>query len=99
MIHLLVQVIEIYLYYFRFGNYYLETYFSHNLYYVGSLLVAAAHYGGYVFGVDIDFLMIHGKTKPTRKQTRVSYMNFILHFPSTHEKYAFLYNCILTAYC
>ncbi|KAK7603244.1 hypothetical protein V9T40_003243 [Parthenolecanium corni] len=36
----------------------------------GSLLVAAAYFGGYVFGVDIDYLMIHGRTKPTRKQAR-----------------------------
>ncbi|XP_065212761.1 tRNA (guanine(10)-N2)-methyltransferase homolog [Planococcus citri] len=36
----------------------------------GSLLVAAAYFGAYVSGVDIDFLMVHGKTKPTRKQTR-----------------------------
>lgn len=41
------------------------------LFNLGSLLVAAAYYGGYVLGVDIDFLMIHGRTKPTRKQTRV----------------------------
>uniref|UniRef100_A0AAR5QI18 tRNA (guanine(10)-N(2))-methyltransferase TRMT11 n=1 Tax=Dendroctonus ponderosae TaxID=77166 RepID=A0AAR5QI18_DENPD len=32
----------------------------------GSLLVAAAEFGGYVFGSDIDYLMLHGKTKPTR---------------------------------
>lgn len=34
--------------------------------------MAAAYFGGYVFGVDIDYLMIHGRTKPTRKQARVS---------------------------
>lgn len=38
----------------------------------GSLLVAAAYFGGFVFGVDIDYMMIHGQTKPTRKQARVS---------------------------
>ena len=32
----------------------------------GSLLVAAAIMGGYVFGTDIDYLMLHGKTRPTR---------------------------------
>lgn len=32
----------------------------------GSLLVAAAKYGGYVVGSDIDFLMLHGRSKPTR---------------------------------
>ncbi|XP_050435779.1 tRNA (guanine(10)-N2)-methyltransferase homolog [Adelges cooleyi] len=36
----------------------------------GSLLVAAATFGGYVLGTDIDFLMLHGRTRPTRKQTR-----------------------------
>lgn len=33
---------------------------------VGSLLVAAAHFGGYVCGTDIDFLTLHGRIKPTR---------------------------------
>jgi len=32
----------------------------------GSLLVAAALTGGYVYGTDIDYLMLHGKTRPTR---------------------------------
>lgn len=32
----------------------------------GSLLVAAAYFGAYVMGVDIDYLMLHGKSKPTR---------------------------------
>lgn len=27
----------------------------------GSLLVAAAKFGGYVMGTDIDYLMLHGK--------------------------------------
>ncbi|XP_025415835.1 tRNA (guanine(10)-N2)-methyltransferase homolog isoform X2 [Sipha flava] len=36
----------------------------------GSLLVAAAKFGGYVIGTDIDYLMLHGRTRPTRKQTR-----------------------------
>lgn len=37
----------------------------------GSLLIAAAHFGAYVWGVDIDFLMLHGKTRPSRIQERV----------------------------
>lgn len=37
----------------------------------GSLLVAAAQFGAYVVGVDIDFLMLHGKTRPSRIQDRV----------------------------
>ncbi|XP_054268125.1 tRNA (guanine(10)-N2)-methyltransferase homolog isoform X2 [Macrosteles quadrilineatus] len=36
----------------------------------GSLLIAAASFGGFVFGTDIDFMMLHAKTKPTRKQDR-----------------------------
>ncbi|XP_076177877.1 tRNA (guanine(10)-N(2))-methyltransferase TRMT11 isoform X2 [Ptiloglossa arizonensis] len=32
----------------------------------GSLLVAASHFGGYTIGTDIDFLMLHGRTRPTR---------------------------------
>ncbi|XP_031619867.1 tRNA (guanine(10)-N2)-methyltransferase homolog [Contarinia nasturtii] len=32
----------------------------------GSLLIAAAKCGGYVMGTDIDYLMLHGKTKPSR---------------------------------
>nr|CAH0109655.1 unnamed protein product [Daphnia galeata] len=32
----------------------------------GSLLVAAAHFGGYVCGTDIDYLTVHGRMKPTR---------------------------------
>lgn len=36
----------------------------------GSLLVAASHFGGFVLGSDIDFLMLHGKTRPTRIQKK-----------------------------
>lgn len=32
----------------------------------GSILVAAAKFGSFVMGSDIDYLMLHGKTKPTR---------------------------------
>ncbi|KAM3956281.1 LOW QUALITY PROTEIN: tRNA (guanine(10)-N(2))-methyltransferase homolog [Aphomia sociella] len=32
----------------------------------GSLLVAAAHFGAYVLGSDIDFMMLHARTRPTR---------------------------------
>lgn len=38
----------------------------------GSLLVAAAKCGGYVIGADIDFLMLHGRTKPTRIKQKVN---------------------------
>ncbi|CAH0582872.1 unnamed protein product [Chrysodeixis includens] len=32
----------------------------------GSLLVSAAHFGAYVWGSDIDFMMLHGRTRPSR---------------------------------
>lgn len=37
----------------------------------GSLLVAAAKFGAYVYGSDIDFLMLHGRTKPSRITQKV----------------------------
>lgn len=37
----------------------------------GSLLIAAAKFGGYVFGTDIDYLMLHAKTRPTRIKQQV----------------------------
>lgn len=33
----------------------------------GSLLVAAAHMGAYVIGADIDWQLLHGKSRPSRK--------------------------------
>lgn len=32
----------------------------------GGLLLAAAHKGAYVFGADIDWLLLHGKSRPSR---------------------------------
>lgn len=37
----------------------------------GSLLVAAAEFGGYVLGSDIDFLMLHARTRPSRVKQKV----------------------------
>lgn len=37
----------------------------------GSLLVAAAEFGGHVFGTDIDFLMLHARTRPSRIKQKV----------------------------
>lgn len=37
----------------------------------GSLLVAGAEFGGYVFGTDIDYLMLHARTRPTRISQKV----------------------------
>lgn len=33
----------------------------------GSLLVAAANFGAFVVGTDIDYLLLHGASRPTRK--------------------------------
>lgn len=37
----------------------------------GSLLVAAAKFGAYVMGSDIDYLMLHAKTRPSRISQKV----------------------------
>ncbi|XP_013166672.1 PREDICTED: tRNA (guanine(10)-N2)-methyltransferase homolog [Papilio xuthus] len=37
----------------------------------GSLLVAAGHFGAHVWGSDIDFMMLHGRTRPTRVGQKV----------------------------
>ncbi|KAF6213186.1 hypothetical protein GE061_010902 [Apolygus lucorum] len=36
----------------------------------GSLLIGAAQFGGLVMGADLDYLMVHGMSRPTRKQAR-----------------------------
>ncbi|XP_037087247.1 tRNA (guanine(10)-N2)-methyltransferase homolog [Pollicipes pollicipes] len=36
----------------------------------GSLLVAAAHFGGHVLGTDIDYRTVHARTRPSRVQER-----------------------------
>lgn len=41
----------------------------------GSILVAAAKLGAYVSGSDIDYLMLHGQTKPSRKYCKVREKN------------------------
>jgi tRNA (guanine10-N2)-methyltransferase len=38
----------------------------------GSLLIAASQFGGYTFGTDIDYLMLHGRTRPTRISQKVN---------------------------
>lgn len=53
----------------------------------GSLLVAAAQFGGYVFGTDIDYLMLHGRTRPSRISQKAIH-TFNKEFLST-------YHCIL----
>lgn len=37
----------------------------------GSMLIAAAMFGSYVIGSDIDYLMLHGKTRPSRITQKV----------------------------
>lgn len=51
----------------------------------GSLLVAAAQFGGYVLGTDIDYLMLHGRTRPSRITQKVllkfiKYLNSVNYF-------------------
>lgn len=36
----------------------------------GSLMVAGAKFGSFVLGSDIDYIMLHGKSKPTRVKTK-----------------------------
>lgn len=43
------------------GDFVLDTFVGS-----GSLLVAAASFGGYVLGTDIDYLMLHARTRPSR---------------------------------
>lgn len=37
----------------------------------GSLLISASMFGAYTLGTDIDFLMLHGRTRPTRITQKV----------------------------
>ncbi|CRK87994.1 CLUMA_CG001780, isoform A [Clunio marinus] len=37
----------------------------------GSILIAAAKFGSFVIGSDIDYLMLHGRTKPSRVRQKV----------------------------
>ncbi|KAK3751185.1 hypothetical protein RRG08_023942 [Elysia crispata] len=41
----------------------------------GSLLVACAHYGAYVAGTDIDFLLLHARAKPSRAKQKTRSRN------------------------
>ncbi|KAK3579848.1 hypothetical protein CHS0354_015263 [Potamilus streckersoni] len=36
----------------------------------GSLLVSAAHHGAYIIGTDIDYLLLHAKSKPSRARQK-----------------------------
>lgn len=38
----------------------------------GSLLIASSIFGGYTLGTDIDFLMLHGRTRPSRISQKVN---------------------------
>ncbi|XP_011499447.1 PREDICTED: tRNA (guanine(10)-N2)-methyltransferase homolog [Ceratosolen solmsi marchali] len=37
----------------------------------GSLLIIASIFGGYTFGTDIDFLMLHARTRPSRISQKI----------------------------
>ncbi|ESP00213.1 hypothetical protein LOTGIDRAFT_238654 [Lottia gigantea] len=45
----------------------------------GSLLVSAAHYGGYVMGTEIDYLVLHAKGKPSRSKQKVRAIDESIH--------------------
>ncbi|KOB65693.1 TRNA guanosine-2'-O-methyltransferase TRM11-like protein [Operophtera brumata] len=56
----------------------------------GSLFVAASHFGAYVWGSDIDFMLLHGRTRPTRVgQKRENYSlteeHLVNHVPAKVE--------------
>ena len=38
----------------------------------GSLLITASMFGGYTLGTDIDYLMLHARTRPSRISQKVS---------------------------
>jgi tRNA (guanine10-N2)-methyltransferase len=38
----------------------------------GSLLISASMFGGYTFGTDINFLMLHARTRPSRISQKVN---------------------------
>lgn len=41
------------------------------MFFSGSLLIPAAYFGAYVIGSDIDYLMLHAKTRPSRITQKV----------------------------
>ncbi|KAJ8970386.1 hypothetical protein NQ314_001254 [Rhamnusium bicolor] len=47
----------------------------------GSLLVAAAEFGGYVLGTDIDYLMLHARTRPSRITQKMFYQVYVFIAP------------------
>lgn len=57
---LIVSPLITYAYLLRCIHLFFSSFFS------GSVLVAAAHRGAYVWGWDIDYLTLHARTKPTR---------------------------------
>jgi len=48
----------------------------------GSLIVACALMGAYAFGSDIDYLMLHGKTRPTRANHVNKYLDLFITNPT-----------------
>lgn len=38
----------------------------------GSLLITASMFGGYTLGTDIDYMMLHARTRPSRISQKVS---------------------------
>lgn len=42
----------------------------------GSILITASMFGGYTLGTDIDYLMLHARTRPSRISQKVSAIFF-----------------------
>lgn len=43
----------------------------------GSILITASMFGGYTLGTDIDYLMLHARTRPSRISQKVSIISCI----------------------
>ena len=44
----------------------------------GSVLIACAHYGGYVLGADIDSTLVHGRGCSSRAGSKQKYRGTVL---------------------
>lgn len=65
----------------------------------GSLLIAAAKFGSFVIGSDIDYLMLHGKSKPTRAKSKVRADDECVKMNFIQYKLEHLYLDVMVADC
>lgn len=61
----------------------------------GSLLVAAAQFGGFILGTDIDFMMLHARTRPTRISQKVLTNNS----PKIKRKITKISSSVFSSHC